>query len=65
MQIKSDRLEQSATYEFRLPMEAVQLRRQAEGMPAGIRRDELLQKARQTEAAAHVNRRLASLFLQP
>ena len=55
--------QQTETFEFRLQMEAVGLRKQAEGMPAGIRRDELLQKARHADAAA--NRRLASSILQP
>ena len=65
MQVKSIRPEQTETYEFRPPMEAVQLRQQAQGMPASIRRDELLQKARQADTAADINQRLASPFPQP
>ena len=61
---KPNCLQQTGTFEFRLPMEAVKLRKQAEGMPAGVRRDELLQKARQADGGPHMNWRLASLFLQ-
>jgi hypothetical protein len=45
--------------------EAVSLRRQAQDMPLGVRRDELLRKARQAETAAHVDDWLASPGLQP
>lgn len=37
---------------YRLETEAANLRRQAEGMPHGIRREELLRKARQAETAS-------------
>ncbi len=60
-----NRPEQNETFEFRLQMEAVKLRKQAEGMPAGIRRDELLQKAHQADNAIHMNQWLASSFPQP
>ena len=63
--IKRNRPEQIETFEFRLQMEAVRLRKQAEGMPAGIRRDELLQKARQADAAVHMNRSLSPSIPQP
>jgi hypothetical protein len=39
--------EQSSTFEYRLAQEAINLRKQAKGMPLGVRRDELLRKARQ------------------
>lgn len=49
------RFNQSAILEFRLETEAFNLRKQAEGMPAGIRRDELLRKANQAETTAQVS----------
>ena len=48
------------SFEFRLAQEAINLRKQAEGMPLGIRRDELLRKARQVDIAAEVNKWLSS-----
>ena len=62
---KPNRHKRTETFEFRLQMEAVKLRKQAEGMPAGIRRDELLQKARQADNAVQMNQWLASPFPQP
>jgi len=59
VQIKPKHPEHTPTFEFRLQMEAVKLRKQAEGMPAGIRRDELLLKARQADAAICMNQSLA------
>jgi hypothetical protein len=50
----------SSTFEYRLAQEAISLRKQAEGMPLGIRRDELLQKAHQIDAASQVNEWLTS-----
>lgn len=60
-----DQHKPTETFEFRLQMEAVKLRKQAEGMPAGVRRDELLQKARQADTAVHMNQWLASSFPRP
>lgn len=54
------RLKQSSTFEFGLAQEAINLRKQAEGMPASIRRDELLRKAGQIDVAGHINEWLAS-----
>jgi hypothetical protein len=51
---------QSSTFEFRLEVEAINLRKQADGMPQGIRRDELLRKASQIDAASQVNKWLTS-----
>jgi len=62
---RPSRHKQTETFEFRLQMEAAKLRKQAEGMPAGIRRDELLQKARQADSAVHMNQWLASPFPRP
>jgi hypothetical protein len=52
--------EQSSTFEYRLAQEAINLRKQAKGMPLGVRRDELLRKARQKDAAVEVNNWLTS-----
>ncbi|SFH65162.1 hypothetical protein SAMN05216525_10181 [Bradyrhizobium sp. Gha] len=58
-------LKQSSTFEYRLAQEAINLRQQARGMPLGIRRTELLRKARQIDAAGEVNKWLTSRGLQP
>ncbi|WFU72920.1 hypothetical protein QA642_02230 [Bradyrhizobium sp. CB2312] len=58
-------LKQSSTFEYRLAQEAINLRQQASGMPLGIRRTELLRKARQIDVAGEVNKWLASPGLQP
>ncbi|RZN31236.1 hypothetical protein CWO90_17475 [Bradyrhizobium sp. Leo121] len=50
----------SSTFEFRLAQEAINLRKQADGMPPSIRRDELLRKAVQIDAATEVNKWLTS-----
>jgi hypothetical protein len=42
-------------FENRLEQEAFNLRKQAEGMPLSIRRDELLRKANQAETAAQIS----------
>ncbi|WP_439408195.1 hypothetical protein ACNJX9_06600 [Bradyrhizobium sp. DASA03076] len=48
--------EQSNTFEYRLAQEAISLRQQAKEMPLGVRRTELLQKARQLDVAGEVNK---------
>ena len=48
------------TFEYRLAQEAINLRLQAKGMPAGVRRTELLRKARQIDVAGEVNKWLTS-----
>lgn len=62
MTTNQNRPKQNETFQFRLHMEAAMLRKQAEGMPPGIRRDELLQKARQADTALYLNQWLASPF---
>lgn len=49
------RFKQIQTLEYRLTTEAINLRKQAEGMPHGIRRDDLLRKAGQIDVAAQIN----------
>ena len=56
---------QSSTFEFRLAQEAINLRLQAEGMPFGVRRTELLRKARQIDVAGEINNWLSSPGLRP
>ena len=56
---------QPSTFEYRLAQEAINLRKQAEGMPPGIRREELLRKADQTDVAAAVNKWLSSGLVDP
>ena len=51
---------QTSTFEFLSTQEASNLRKQAEGMPHGIRRDELLRKARQVDIAFPINKWLNS-----
>ena len=53
-------MQPSLSLEDRLDQEATNLRKQAEGMPLSIRRDELLRKADQMDTAAHVNAWLTS-----
>ena len=48
------------TFPERLDQEAKQLRTEAEKMPHGAERDELLRKARRAETALHVNDWLSS-----
>jgi hypothetical protein len=59
------RIQQIDTLKDRLVQQAENLRKQAEGMPAGIRRDELVAKARQAERAARVDEWLSSPDLRP
>jgi hypothetical protein len=51
---------QSPTFAYRLAQEGINLRRQAKGMPPGIRRDELVRKARQMDFAVDMNEWLTS-----
>jgi hypothetical protein len=58
--LRQRRCKQSSIFEYHLGDEAINLRRQAEGMPYGIRRDELLRKASQIDIATHINEWLSS-----
>jgi hypothetical protein len=59
------RFKQVNSLKDRLMQEAESLRQQAQQMPPGVRRDELLRKAREAETAARVDDWLASPGLQP
>lgn len=54
------RVMQIASLKGRLIQQAQNLRKQAQGMPAGIRREELFAKARQAERVARVDEWLSS-----
>ena len=54
--MRGRRLEHPSNLADRLKEEANKLRRQAQGMPSGVRRDELLRKAHQAETAARLRR---------
>jgi hypothetical protein len=58
------RFKQSEPLENRLADEAAKLRKEAQGTPPGIVRETLLRRARQAEAAAHMNEWLSSSGLQ-
>jgi hypothetical protein len=58
------RFEQILIFPERLSHEAEHLREQAEAMPPGNEREELLRKARQAETASHINEWLSSPGLQ-
>jgi hypothetical protein len=49
-------VDQPSVVADRLKEKGTNPRKQAEGMPPGIRREELLRKARQVDDAAHVSR---------
>jgi hypothetical protein len=58
------RLEQLPKCEYRQEEGAIDLRKQAEGMSPCVRRDELLRKAAQIEAAAEIKEWLISSGLR-
>jgi hypothetical protein len=55
--LERQHVDQPSVLADRLKEEGTNLRKQAEGMPTGIRREELLRKARQVDDAAHERRR--------
>jgi hypothetical protein len=59
------RFKQTQSFEERLTEEAQRLREEAEGMPPGLVRDQLMRKARQAETASHMSDWLTSPGLQP
>jgi hypothetical protein len=62
--VRGRRYKQPSDLADRLKAEANNLRKQAEGMPSGVRRDELLQKARQAETTARAHNPAASAAWQ-
>ena len=63
--MRGGRFKQPSDLADRLKAEANNLRRQAQGMPSGVRRNELLQKAHQAEATARTIDWATSPELQP
>jgi hypothetical protein len=55
----------TSSLQERLADVAVRLRKEARGIPSGIERERILQKARQAETALRVDRWLSSGELQP
>ena len=54
------RIKHIASFENRLAYEAHRLREQAKTLQPGLRREDLLRKARQAEIAAHISEWLTS-----
>jgi hypothetical protein len=54
------RFKHTLTFPERLDQEAERLRTEAEKLPPGVERDELVRKARQAETASHINEWLSS-----
>ena len=59
------RFKHTISFEERLAQEAERAKAQAKTLPDGTQRDLLLKKARQAEAAAHINEWLSSPGLRP
>jgi hypothetical protein len=59
------RIQQTASLQERLADAVARLRKEAKGIPAGIERERILQKARRAETALRVDRWLSSGELQP
>jgi hypothetical protein len=59
------RFKQTQSLEERLSEKAKRLRAEAELLPPGARRDEMISKARQAETASHLNEWLTSPGLRP
>jgi hypothetical protein len=53
------------TFPERLEQEIMRLRTEADKLPPGIEREDLLRKARQAETAANINAWLSSPGLRP
>ena len=62
---KRRRLSQTQSLEERLADEAKRLREQANLLPHGAVRDQVLRKARQAETGSHISEWLRSPELQP
>jgi len=59
------RFKQTQSLEQRLSDQASKLRKEAQGTPPGIEREQLIERARQAETASHMNEWLSSRGLQP
>jgi hypothetical protein len=54
--VQRRRVKHVASFEDRLAYEAHRFKEQAQALPPGPQRDDLLRKARQAETAAHINK---------
>ncbi|MDE2603145.1 MAG: hypothetical protein KGL62_12370 [Bradyrhizobium sp.] len=63
--LKRRRFKQTETLGLRLLRMVAKLRREPQGTPAGIKREQLIQRAQQAESALRVNGWLNSPGLQP
>lgn len=59
------RFKQRDILEDRLGAEAIRLREEAKKLPRGVKREDLLRRARQAETGAHMSEWLRSPGLQP
>jgi hypothetical protein len=59
------RFKQTETLEQRLAEGAAKLRKEAQGTPPGVEREQLIQRARQAETASEINEWLSSPGLRP
>lgn len=59
------RLKQILSFKERLSKEAARWREQAQALPPGFRREQLLRKAGQTDVALHLDEWLTSPGLRP
>jgi hypothetical protein len=57
---KRSRVKQTSPLDQRLTDQAQRLRKEAKGTPPGVERERLLRRARQAEAAAHMEQWLTS-----
>jgi hypothetical protein len=51
--------------EQRMAQEAIRLRKQAQGTPLGVEREQLMRRARYAETASHITEWLSSPGLRP
>ena len=56
---------QPLSLEERLSQQAIRLRQEAEALPQGLEREQLLRKARQAETGSHMSEWLRSPGLRP
>lgn len=65
MQQLRRRFTQTAPLELRMAQQANRLRKDAQGTPPGVKRDDLIRRARQIETASHIKEWLSSPGLRP
>ena len=59
------RFQQKQSLEQRLSEEAEKLRKEAQDVPPGVEREQLIRRARQAETASHMSEWLSSPGLHP